>query len=104
MFRADRSKCSAVPAVTTNTLFISNRDMRSDTWRVLISGSASDWSVPDQRFANAMAVWHEGGQLLDRLLDDTQVVEALGEEALRGFFDLDYHFKHVDTIFARVFA
>ena len=53
---------------------------------------------------NAMAVWHEGGQLLDRLLADPQVVEALGEEALRGFFDLGYHLKHVDTIFARVFA
>ena len=53
---------------------------------------------------NAMAVWHEGGQMLDRLLADPQVVEALGEEALRGFFDLGYHLKHVDTIFARVFA
>jgi adenylosuccinate lyase len=54
--------------------------------------------------ANAMETWHNGGQLLDRLLEDKQVVDALGEEAVRGFFNLDYHFKHVDTIFARVFA
>ena len=54
--------------------------------------------------ANAMDTWRNGGQLLDRLLEDKQVVEALGEEALRGYFDLGYHFKHVDTIFARVFA
>ena len=53
---------------------------------------------------NAMDTWHNGGQLLDRLLQDKQVVDALGEDALRGFFDLEYHFKHVDTIFARVFA
>ena len=49
--------------------------------------------------ANAMETWHNGGQLLDRLLEDKQVVDALGEEAVRGFFNLDYHFKHVDTIF-----
>ena len=53
---------------------------------------------------NAMDTWHNGGQLLDRLLQDKQVVDALGEDALRGFFDLDYHFKHVDTIFDRVFS
>ena len=29
---------------------------------------------------------------------------ALSEEELEDKFDLDYHFKQVDTIFARVFG
>jgi adenylosuccinate lyase len=31
------------------------------------------------------------------------VTQRLGDAALAGLFDLDYHTKHVDTIFARVF-
>jgi adenylosuccinate lyase len=52
---------------------------------------------------NAMKVWKSGGDFLEALLADTDVAKALPEETLRAQFDLDYHVKHVDTIFARVF-
>jgi adenylosuccinate lyase len=53
---------------------------------------------------NAMKVWDEGKDFQEELLADTAVVEALGEEKIRESFDLDYHLKHVDTIFMRVFG
>jgi adenylosuccinate lyase len=54
---------------------------------------------------NAMKVWESDGrmQLLDLLKQDEEVTAALSPEQLEEKFDLDYHFKHVDTIFARVF-
>jgi adenylosuccinate lyase len=51
-----------------------------------------------------MKVWKSGGDFLEALLADTEVAKALPEETLRAQFDLDYHVKHVDTIFARVFG
>lgn len=55
---------------------------------------------------NAMKVWESGGRLklLDLLKADGEVTAALSPEALEALFDLGYHFKHVDTIFARVFG
>ena len=53
---------------------------------------------------NAMKVWNEGGDFLGRLLADKEVTQALSENELRAQFDLDYHTKHVDTIFKRVFG
>jgi adenylosuccinate lyase len=53
---------------------------------------------------NAMKVWEQGADFLDELMADAEVRAALSEEAIRSKFDLDYHTKHVDTIFARVFA
>lgn len=55
---------------------------------------------------NAMKVWESGGalSLLDLLKADPQVTAALTAEQLEEKFDLAYHFKHVDTIFARVFG
>ena len=54
---------------------------------------------------NAMKVWESDGhlQLLDLLKQDEDVSKALSENDLTSLFDLDYHLKHVDTIFARVF-
>ncbi|WP_370184049.1 adenylosuccinate lyase [Alteriqipengyuania sp.] len=54
---------------------------------------------------NAMKVWESDGrlQLLDLLKQDADVSAALSEEELTALFDLEYHLKHVDTIFARVF-
>ena len=54
---------------------------------------------------NAMKVWESDGrmQLLDLLQQDEEVTAALSPEQLEEKFDLGYHFKHVDTIFARVF-
>ncbi len=55
---------------------------------------------------NAMKVWESDGalSLLDLLKADADVTAALSPEALEEKFDLAYHFKHVDTIFARVFG
>ncbi|HIJ82094.1 MAG TPA: adenylosuccinate lyase [Desulfuromonadales bacterium] len=53
---------------------------------------------------NAMKVWEEGKDFQTELLADTEVVGALGEAKIRESFDLNYHLKHVDTIFKRVFG
>ncbi len=55
---------------------------------------------------NAMKVWESDGslQLLDLLKQDAEVTAALNDAELEEKFDLDYHFKHVDTIFERVFG
>ncbi|WDA40391.1 adenylosuccinate lyase [Erythrobacter sp. BLCC-B19] len=55
---------------------------------------------------NAMKVWESDGalSLLDLLKADADVAAALTPEQLEEKFDLAYHFKHVDTIFARVFG
>jgi adenylosuccinate lyase len=55
---------------------------------------------------NAMKVWESGGalSLLDLLKADPQVTAALPEAELEEKFDLAYHFREVDTIFARVFG
>ena len=51
---------------------------------------------------NAMPVWRGEGQFLDLLKADEEVV--LSDDELEALFDLGYHFKHVDTIFDRVFG
>jgi len=53
---------------------------------------------------NAMKTWRGEGKFLDFLKQDEDVSKALGANELEDLFDLDYHLKHVDTIFARVFA
>jgi adenylosuccinate lyase len=53
---------------------------------------------------NAMKVWEEGKDFQTELLADAEVVGALGEVKIRESFDLNYHLKHVDTIFKRVFG
>ena len=55
---------------------------------------------------NAMKVWESDGQLslLDLLKGDPEVSAALSAEELEDKFDLEYHFKQVDFIFARVFG
>jgi len=49
----------------------------------------------------AMPVWRGEGTFLELLKADTEVV--LSDAELEALFDLGYHFKHVDTIFDRVF-
>src|SRR5690242_14473087 len=55
---------------------------------------------------NAMKVWESDGQLslLDLLKADPQVSQRLSADELNALFDLGYHFKHVDTIFDRLFG
>jgi len=52
---------------------------------------------------NAMKVWQENKDFLAELMADPEVTAALPEDAIRDQFDLGYHTKHVDDIFARVF-
>jgi adenylosuccinate lyase len=62
---------------------------------------------------NAMKVWeaYQTGAAVDSrtdflslLLADDRVRKSLSENELRELFDLGYHLRHVDTIFARVFG
>jgi adenylosuccinate lyase len=52
---------------------------------------------------NAMRVWAEGGDFLALLKADPDVSNALSPGELEALFDLAYHSKHVDDIFAHVF-
>jgi adenylosuccinate lyase len=52
---------------------------------------------------NAMAAWNGDGTLLDLLKADPEVSKHVPAKSLEAMFDLEYHTKHVDTIFARVF-
>ena len=52
---------------------------------------------------NAMPVWRGEGEFLPMLLADEDVRKALSSEELEALFDLGYHLKNVDAIFARVF-
>jgi adenylosuccinate lyase len=53
---------------------------------------------------NAMRGWQEGGDFLALLKADPEVRKYLSEAELAANFDLGYHLKAVDTIFARVFG
>lgn len=55
---------------------------------------------------NAMKVWDSRGelQLLDLLKADEIVTAKVSEAELDELFNMDYHTKHVDTIFKRVFG
>jgi len=53
---------------------------------------------------NAMRVWQDNADFLTELLADPEVTAALSTAEIKDKFDLAYHAKHVDTIFARVFA
>ena len=53
---------------------------------------------------NAMKVWEQGKDFKTELLGDEDVLAALSTEQITEKFDLNYHTKHVDTIFKRVFG
>ena len=53
---------------------------------------------------NAMPVWRGEGDFLALLKADPEVAAALSPAQIEDCFDLGYHFKHVDTIFSRVFG
>lgn len=53
---------------------------------------------------NAMRTWKKEGPLNELLKGDDDVSARLTAAEIDGLFDLEYHFKHVDTIFARVFG
>ena len=53
---------------------------------------------------NAMKVWRGEGDFLSFLKADPAIQPHLSEAELAELFDLGYHFKAVDTVFARVFG
>lgn len=53
---------------------------------------------------NAMKVWEQGKDFRTELMADADVRAHLDESDIGELFDLGYHTKHVDTIFARVFG
>jgi adenylosuccinate lyase len=53
---------------------------------------------------NAMKVWRGEGDFLTFLKDDPRVTAKMSAAEIEENFDLGYHFKHVDTIFQRVFG
>ena len=53
---------------------------------------------------NAMRVWREGGDFRARLGGDPEIARRLDAGALDAAFDADRHFRHVETIFRRVFG
>ncbi len=53
---------------------------------------------------NAMEVWDGKGDLLSRLKADSNVTDKISADSLSELFAMEYHTKHVDTIFARVFG
>ena len=53
---------------------------------------------------NAMQVWEGKVQFLDLLKADDEVMQHLSDDTLAAEFDLDQHFRHVDTVFTRVFG
>ncbi|MBY0356335.1 MAG: adenylosuccinate lyase [Rickettsiales bacterium] len=74
--------------------------------RVLLALTQAGVSREDAyRFVqrNAMKVWEQGKDFMSELLADAEVTNALPKEELTALFDMNYHTKHVDTIFARIF-
>ena len=53
---------------------------------------------------NAMKVWEEGADFLKTLLADQELVEIIGERAIRKSLDEKHHLRNVDAIFNRVFV
>lgn len=53
---------------------------------------------------NAMKVWEQGKNFLEECEQDKDILKALSKEQLRELFNMDYHTKHVETIFGRVFG
>ncbi len=53
---------------------------------------------------NAMKTWEHGKDFLTELKADPDVSAKLPAKELEAMFDLEYHLKHVDTIFRRVFG
>ena len=53
---------------------------------------------------HAMKVWEKGTDFFTELAADTEVTRHLPAGQLESLFDVDYHTKHVETIFRRVFG
>ncbi|MFN3230080.1 MAG: lyase family protein, partial [Asticcacaulis sp.] len=75
--------------------------------RVLLALTQKGMSREDSYAAvqrNAMKVWRGEGAFLDFLCADADVSQHMTRAELEPLFDIGYHTKHVDTIFARVYG
>jgi adenylosuccinate lyase len=78
-----------------------------DSQRVLLALTQAGMSREEAYRAvqrNAMAAWERGGRFSDLLKRDPEITRILKPQRIERLFDLDYHFKHVDTVFRRVFG
>jgi adenylosuccinate lyase len=78
-----------------------------DSQRVLLALTQAGMSREDAYRlvqGHAMAAWRGDGRFVDRLKADPAVTRLIPAENINGLFDTGYHFKHVDTIFHRVFG
>jgi adenylosuccinate lyase len=53
---------------------------------------------------NALKVWDTGRDFKTLLMEDEEVREHLTEQDMEEIFNVDYHLKHVEDIFERVFT
>ena len=52
----------------------------------------------------AMLVWQEGGEFAQRVQADPEIGQHLSPAEIAAVFDLNRYFRHVETIFSRVFG
>jgi adenylosuccinate lyase len=52
---------------------------------------------------NAMKVWETGQEFKNLIMEDQEIGGYLSKTEIEEIFDLDYHMKHVDDIYERVF-
>jgi len=53
---------------------------------------------------NAMKVWESGQDFKELIMEDADICKNLSKKEIEEMFDVNYHLKHVDEIFERVFA
>jgi adenylosuccinate lyase len=53
---------------------------------------------------NAMRVWESNQEFKRLVMEDQEIGKYLSNKEIEEIFDLEYHLKHVDEIFERVFA
>jgi len=53
---------------------------------------------------NALTVWESGGEFKTLVMNDQEIGKYLSRAEIEKLFDVNYHLKHVDTIFERVFV
>ncbi|HEY3910759.1 MAG TPA: adenylosuccinate lyase [Stellaceae bacterium] len=78
-----------------------------DSQRVLLALTQAGMSREDAYAAvqrHAMAAWHDAGRFADLLKQDPEIGRYLSAQTIDAVFDTDYHLKHVNTIFRRVFG
>jgi adenylosuccinate lyase len=67
---------------------------REDAYRLVQKHAMDSWQ----------AQGHGGARFADRLKADAEITRYLAAAQIDASFDTDYHLKHVDTIFRRVFG